>query len=74
MPKVAIFIFMFLLLPSSLLTSSHAYLPADLNGIENVQNLPNFDSGIVQIDSDFFVENNYKRYLVFGTNCKMTIS
>ena len=66
MPKVAIFIFTSLL-SLSVLSVSYASIPADLVEVDNSQNSLNFSSGIVKIDPDFFVENDYKRYLVFGT-------
>ena len=66
MPKVAIFFFA--LLVSPILTDSYASIPVDLNNANDIQNPLDFNSGIVKIDPDFFVENNYKRYLVFGTN------
>jgi hypothetical protein len=66
MPKVAIFIFSALLF-SSTLASSHALIPSDLINVNEAQNLFDFSSDIVKIDPDFFVENNYKRYIIFGT-------
>ena len=66
MPKVAIFFFA--LLVSPMLTDSYASIPVDLNNTDGIQNSLDFNSDIVKIDPDFFVENNYKRYLVFGTN------
>ena len=27
-----------------------------------------FDSDIIQVDSNFFSENNFKRYIIFGAN------
>lgn len=66
MPKVAIFFF--ILLFSPMMTSSHAFIPVDLNNIENVQNSVVFDSDILKVDPDFFVENNFKRYLIFGNS------
>ena len=66
MPKVAIFIFTALLF-SSTLTGSHASIPVDLIDVNDAQNPLDFSSDIIKIDPDFFVENNYKRYLIFGT-------
>ena len=66
MPKVAIFFF--ILLFSPMITSSHAFLPVDLNNIVDTQNSFIFDSGIIEVDTDFFVENNFKRYLIFGNS------
>mgnify|MGYP002629236308 FL=1 len=66
MPKVAIFFF--ILLFSPMITSSHAFLPVDLNNIVDTQNSLIFDSGIIEVDTDFFVENDFKRYLIFGNS------
>ena len=66
MPKAAIFFFVILLSP--ILTNSYAFTPGDLASEDSIQNLSIFDSGIVDVDSSFFSENNYKRYLIFGTN------
>ena len=66
MPKVAIF-FLFLLV-SPLLVNSHAFPSDDFilsdNSIEPII----FDSDIIDVDSNFFIENNFKRYLIFGSN------
>ena len=66
MPKVAIFFFALLISP--VFTYSYASIPVDLNNSDDIQNSLDFNSDIVKINPDFFVENNYKRYLVFGTN------
>ena len=66
MPKVAFFFFILLLSP--MLTNSHAFIPTDLNNADYIQNQLIFDSDIIEIDSDFFTENNFKRYLIFGTD------
>ena len=66
MPKVAIFFFA--LLVSPILTDSYASIHIDLNNANDIQNSLDFNSDIVKINPDFFVENNYKRYLIFGTN------
>ncbi|MEX0862855.1 S8 family serine peptidase [Nitrosopumilus sp.] len=63
MPKVAIFFFA--LLVSPMLINSHAFIPADLNNLDTQSSLV-FDSDIVEVDSNFFTENNFKRYLIFG--------
>ncbi|MGH1568396.1 MAG: S8 family serine peptidase [Nitrosopumilus sp.] len=65
MPKVAMFFL--ILLFSPIITNSYAFLPADLN-INDSENMLLFDSEIVQIDPNFFVENNFKRYLIFGND------
>ncbi len=65
MPKVAIFFCVLLLFP--IISNSHAsFLPVDLN--DESENNFTFDSDIIDIDSDFFTENNFKRYLIFGTD------
>jgi len=65
MPKVAIFFSVLLL--SSFLANSHAFTGDNVYLHENSQT-PKFDSGIIDVDSNFFTENNFKRYLIFGTN------
>ena len=65
MPKAAIFFFIILL--SSMTTYSYAFTSGDLISVDNIQDLV-FDSEILDIDLDFFSENNFKRYLIFGTN------
>ncbi len=66
MPKVAILFF--ILLFSPMITSSHAFIPVDLKTENNDKYSLIFDSDIIDIDSDFFVENDFKRYLIFGNN------
>ena len=66
MPKVAIFIFAVVVF-SSALAYSHASIPVDLIDVGDAQSPLEFDSGIIKVDPNFFVENNYKRYLIFGT-------
>ncbi|MFB5618593.1 MAG: S8 family serine peptidase, partial [Candidatus Nitrosomaritimum aestuariumsis] len=65
MPKVAMF-FLILLFPT-LIINSYAFVTVDLNSNDS-ENVLLFDSDIVQIDPNFFVENNFKRYLIFGNN------
>ena len=69
MPKVAIFFFILLISP--MITSSHAFIPVDLKNHD--QNTLVFDSDIIEIDSNFFTENNFKRYLVFGNSLQDNI-
>ncbi len=59
--------FFLILLFSPVITNSYAFIPVDLN-INYSENMSFFDSDIVQIDPNFFVENNFKRYLIFGNN------
>jgi subtilisin family serine protease len=68
MPKVAILLSMILL--SLVITNSYAFTTGDLIFEEHI--VDNFNSDIIQIDSDFFSENNVKRYLIFGTNSQKT--
>jgi len=70
MPKVAILLSVVLL--SLVFTNSYAFTTGDLIPQENIVDYLNFNSGIIQIDSDFFNENNIKRYLIFGTDLQKT--
>ena len=65
MPKVAIFFFVILL--SSVMTNSYAFISGDL-AMNKIQNTMTFDSGIVEIGSNFFTQNDVKRYLIFGNH------
>ena len=66
MPKVAILFSIVLL--SFVLTNSYAFTSGDVIFEENTSKQIEFNSGIIEIDSNFFSENNLKRYLIFGTN------
>ena len=66
MPKVAIFFSIILL--SSVATNSYAFTSGDMVFEESTAKQIEFNSGIIQVDSNFFAENNFKRYLIFGTN------
>jgi len=66
MPKAAVFFSVILL--STMLTNSYAFVPNDLISVDDINNPLVFDSGIIEVDSSFFTENNFKRYLIFGTN------
>ena len=66
MPKAAFFFL--ILLFSPLVTNSHAFTPTDILPTQNNENKIIFDSEIIDVNSSFFVENNFKRYLVFGGN------
>ncbi len=48
--------------------NSYAVVDGDLHLESNAQNESGdlFDSGILEIDSNFFKSNNFKRYMVFG--------
>ena len=63
--QLSIFLILFLLFSP---ISTHAI---SLDGeifFDNSENKIINDSKIIGIDSDFFLENNFKRYLIFGTN------
>ena len=66
MPKVAIFFSIMLL--SFVSISSYAFTPRDMIFEENIPQQIEFNSDIIKIDSNFFTENNFNRYLIFGTN------
>ncbi|MFB5603455.1 MAG: S8 family serine peptidase [Candidatus Nitrosomaritimum aestuariumsis] len=66
MPKTAIFFSIILL--SSLFANSYGFTGGDLVSESIVtKNYDIFDSDIVDVPADFFTENNYKRYVIFGT-------
>jgi len=65
MPKAAIFFSIILL--SIVFSSSYGFTGGDLVDNNFVQkNNDIFDSDIVNVPPDFFTENNYKRYVIFG--------
>ena len=64
--KVAIFLSVLLL--SSTITNSYAFSLNDLDSVNNSHNQIVLNSDIVTIDPNFLVENNFKRYLIFGNN------
>ena len=66
MPKVAIFFLILLLSP--VFTSSYAFPVDESILLDRSQSPIIFDSDIIDVDSNFFVENNLKRYLIFGSN------
>jgi hypothetical protein len=66
MPKVAIFFSVLLL--SSTLTSSHAFGTEGLELSNNSKNHIIHNSDLIDIDKNFLIENNFKRYLIFGSN------
>jgi len=66
MPKVAIFFSIILL--SSVSTNSYAFPSGDMILEESMPKQFGFNSGIIKINPNFFTENNFKRYLIFGTN------
>ena len=66
MSKIAL-LFAFLLF-SLILGNSYALSFDELNSFDDSKNQIIFNSNIVDIDSNFFIENNFKRYLIFGSN------
>jgi subtilisin family serine protease len=66
MPKAAIFFAIILF--SSAFSNSYGFTNGDIIEDNFVQKNYDtfFDSGIVDVSSDFFTQNNYKRYVVFG--------
>ena len=70
MPKVAILLL--LLVFSSSLTISYAFSGDDLVISDNLLPPMNFNSDIIDVDSNFFTENDVKRYLIFGSNSQET--
>lgn len=66
MPKVAFFFFALLL--SVVITNSYAFNSGDLIQEDKIQHQFIYDSQILEIEPEIFVENNFKRYLIFGTN------
>ena len=66
MPKAAIFFIIILF--SSTLTNSYGFVSKESIHADNVQNPLIFNSDIIDVDSNFFVENDFKRYLIFGNN------
>ena len=56
MPKVAILFFILLFFP--MITNSHAFIPVDLKTENDVKIPLTFKSDIIDVDSNFFTENN----------------
>jgi len=66
MPKVAVFFA--LLLISPLLTNSYAFPADQFASLDDAEYSIIHNSDIIDVDSNFFLENNFKRYLIFGSN------
>ena len=64
-PIVVIFFFFLLFSP---IMSAHAIPIDELSLFDNSQNQIIHESKIIDVSSDFFLENNFKRYLIFGSN------
>ena len=65
MPKVAIFFSFLLLIP--ILSNSYAVPGEQIELFHNYQNPLFHDSDIIEINLNNFQENNFKRYLIFGS-------
>ena len=65
MPKAAIFFSILLL--SSFSTNSYAFT-GDSVYLQDEHQKIDFSSNILDVDQNFFVENDFKRYLIFGAN------
>ena len=48
--------------------SAHAIPIDELSLFDNSQNQIIHESKIIDVSSDFFLENNFKIYLIFGSN------
>ncbi|MDC0885668.1 S8 family serine peptidase [Nitrosopumilus sp.] len=66
MPKAAILFS--ILLFSPIITNSYAFPVDESILLDSTQDSIIFDSDLIDINSDFFVENDFKRYLIFGSN------
>ena len=64
-PIVVIFFFFLLFSP---IISAHSIPIDELPLFDNSQNQILHESNIIDVSSDFFLENNFKRYLIFGSN------
>ena len=72
MPKAAIFFSLLLLL--STITHSYAYSIEELELSDKSQNSIILNSDIIEINPNFLVENDFKRYLIFGSNLESSIT
>ena len=67
-PKIKISIILIFFLFFSCISTAYAISNDGQPFFENSQNLLIHDSKIINIPSNFFLENNFKRYLIFGSN------
>ena len=66
--KISILLFFFSFLICVPILSVHAISVDELLFFDNSQNEIIHESKIIDVSSDFFLENNFKRYLIFGSN------
>jgi subtilisin family serine protease len=66
--KTAILVISFFFLICSPVVGAQAVPVNELNLFDNSQNQIIHESEIIDVSSDFFLENNFKRYLIFGSN------
>ena len=66
--KIPIVVIFFFFLFFSPIMSAHAIPIDELLLLDNSQNKIIYESDIIDVSPDFFLENNFKRYLIFGSN------
>jgi subtilisin family serine protease len=66
--KIPILVILSLSLLCSLIINASAVPVSELNLFDTSQNQIIYESEIIDVSSDFFLENNFKRYLIFGSN------
>jgi len=54
------------------LSNSHAFSVDPFTSLDDTGDPLIHNSNIIDVDSDFFLENNFKRYLIFGSSLPQT--